>query len=182
MGSIHGQAYFPCEISSDVAGGANTSSAAGDTASPGDGVSSQATDGIVEDKPVIGYMFWDGRFGTDNMPLFLNMLLNKPSIVVTLLRFLAVALAWILISIKYIHSILADARNFAIMLMTIKSRGTVRLRSNDPRAPPVIDPAYFSDPEDERLACEAWRRLRRAIRETPEGQATLGRELLPGSL
>ncbi len=45
--------------------------------------------------------------------------------------------------------------------MRSKSRGTVRLRSDDPYAPPIIDPQYMSYEED-------WQEMRAAIRLTRE--------------
>jgi len=45
--------------------------------------------------------------------------------------------------------------------MRSKSRGTVRLRSTDPRRHPVIDPQYMSHPED-------WEEMRASIRWTRE--------------
>jgi choline dehydrogenase-like flavoprotein len=45
-------------------------------------------------------------------------------------------------------------------LMTPYSRGTVRLPSADPDAPPLIDPNYYSDPRDVRTVVEGVRRAR----------------------
>ncbi len=64
--------------------------------------------------------------------------------------------------------------------MRSKSRGTVRLASNDPRRHPVIDPKYMSHPED-------WEEMRASIRLTREifAQQALapyaGGELAPGA-
>lgn len=45
-------------------------------------------------------------------------------------------------------------------LMTPYSRGTVRLSSADPDAPPLIDPNYYSDPRDVRIMVDGVRRAR----------------------
>jgi len=62
-----------------------------------------------------------------------------------------------------------------------RSEGTVRLRSADAADPPVIDPAYFTDPEgyDERVLL-AGMRLARRIAAQPAFQAVAARELAPG--
>ena len=62
-----------------------------------------------------------------------------------------------------------------------KSRGTVRLRSSDPSAPPLIDFRYFTDPDghDERVMLEGVK-LARKIAEQPALQSWVGRELAPG--
>ena len=47
-----------------------------------------------------------------------------------------------------------DKRSALTIMPTLiypKSRGTLRLASADPAAPPVIDPAYLTDPDDSRL-------------------------------
>jgi choline dehydrogenase-like flavoprotein len=43
--------------------------------------------------------------------------------------------------------------------MNPQSRGTVSLQTRDPRAYPIIDPAFLSHPFDRRLAIEATREL-----------------------
>jgi choline dehydrogenase len=59
------------------------------------------------------------------------------------------------------------------------SRGTVRLRSSDPRSKPIIAPNYLTTDEDRQVAAEAIRVTRRLMR-----QPVLARfnpeELLPG--
>jgi choline dehydrogenase-like flavoprotein len=40
-------------------------------------------------------------------------------------------------------------------LMTQKSRGTVQLKSKDPKEKPVVDPNFFADPEDVLVLSEA---------------------------
>ena len=62
-----------------------------------------------------------------------------------------------------------------------KSRGTVRLRSNDYRDKPAVDPRYFTDPEGHDMAVAvAGIRLAREIVSQPAMAAWAGRELAPG--
>ena len=60
-----------------------------------------------------------------------------------------------------------------------KSSGEIRLRSNDPLAPPAIDPRYFSDPADlEHLVTGV--KLSREIMASGPVKALLGAETFPG--
>jgi choline dehydrogenase-like flavoprotein len=59
------------------------------------------------------------------------------------------------------------------------SRGTIRLRSADPAAKPVIAPLYLSTAEDRRVAADAIRVTRRLMRQ-PALQAYRPEEYLPG--
>jgi len=59
------------------------------------------------------------------------------------------------------------------------SRGTIRLRSIDPAAKPVIAPNYLSTPEDRRVAADAIRVTRRLMKQ-PAMQAYRPEEYLPG--
>lgn len=62
-----------------------------------------------------------------------------------------------------------------------KSEGTVRLRSNDPEDPPVIDPGYFSDPGGEDIkALVQGVRICREICGQPAMAPWVEREVLPG--
>jgi choline dehydrogenase-like flavoprotein len=45
--------------------------------------------------------------------------------------------------------------DFLTQLMTQKSRGTVQLKSKDPKENPVVDPNFFADPEDVTVLSEA---------------------------
>lgn len=65
-------------------------------------------------------------------------------------------------------------------LMVSGSRGRVRLRSADPREPPLIDPRYFSEPSDVRRALAGLRLARRLARTKALRSFPLGREILPG--
>lgn len=65
-----------------------------------------------------------------------------------------------------------------VCVLRPESRGNVRLQSLDPAAPPLIDPAFLSDPRDlERL--KAGVRLMYRILETPEVQAWGGKDRYP---
>ena len=59
------------------------------------------------------------------------------------------------------------------------SRGTVRLRSADPSAKPLIAPNYLSTPEDRRVAADAIRVTRRLMKQ-PALEAYRPEEYLPG--
>ena len=60
------------------------------------------------------------------------------------------------------------------------SRGTIRLRSADPAAKPVIAPNYLSTPEDRRVAADAIRVTRRLMKQ-PAMQPFRPEEYLPGT-
>jgi choline dehydrogenase-like flavoprotein len=62
-----------------------------------------------------------------------------------------------------------------------RSEGSVRLRSADPEAPPLIDPCYFTDPDgyDERVLVEGIR-LSRRLAAQPALAPWVGQELAPG--
>ncbi|MDB5713652.1 MAG: choline dehydrogenase, partial [Sphingomonadales bacterium] len=60
-----------------------------------------------------------------------------------------------------------------------QSRGSVRIASSDPLAAPLIDPNYFGDPEDVRVA-RASLRLARELISMPAFDAFRGPEYEPG--
>jgi choline dehydrogenase len=64
-------------------------------------------------------------------------------------------------------------------LLKPRSRGRLRLAANDPTAPPEIDPAYLSDPEDVRRLVAAIRRARE-IGNSPAFAEWRKREAAPG--
>lgn len=132
-----------------------------------------------EDEPVAGYMFWDGQFLADNLARFVPDRFLGPGVLMRILYGLTIVLCWVL-ELTPFRAFVRGTRSVIVAVTTVRSRGTVRLRSADPAAPPRIDPAYLTHPEDGRVAREAWRRLRRAVRETAEGQASLGPDLMPG--
>jgi len=61
-----------------------------------------------------------------------------------------------------------------------KSRGTVRLASSDPAAAPLLDPNYWSDPQDKAQAL-AGLRLARTIMSQPALKRFVLAEVLPGT-
>ena len=69
----------------------------------------------------------------------------------------------------------------AVVLLQPRSRGTVLLRSSDPRDLPAIDPRYLSDPEgeDEATLLRGLRLARGVLAQEPLASLTDG-EILPG--
>jgi choline dehydrogenase len=65
-------------------------------------------------------------------------------------------------------------------LLSPRSRGSVRLRSRDPAAPPCIDPAYLRHPDDLARMIEATREARRIRRTSPLVDLVPGPEINPG--
>jgi len=78
---------------------------------------------------------------------------------------------------------MARIRNAGVTLNSAylrpRSRGSVRLVSRDPAAAPLIDPNYWSDPQDKPLAI-AGLRLARAIMSQPALKRFVQTEVLPG--
>jgi choline dehydrogenase-like flavoprotein len=70
------------------------------------------------------------------------------------------------------------ARGFSshVCALRPKSVGTVTLGSRDPLAPPLIDPAFYADPDDLETMVKGFRIVRR-ISESPVLDAVRGREL-----
>jgi choline dehydrogenase-like flavoprotein len=60
-----------------------------------------------------------------------------------------------------------------------RSRGTVRLRSSDPSATPLIDPNYFSDPHDVKMSLEGLKIAREIMQQAALKPYVLA-ERLPG--
>ena len=60
-----------------------------------------------------------------------------------------------------------------------ESRGTVRLASADPKAPPLIDPNYWADPHDRDMSLRGLA-LARAIMQQARLKNFVAREVLPG--
>ena len=63
--------------------------------------------------------------------------------------------------------------------MRPKSRGTVRLASSDPMVAPLIDPNYWAEPNDRRIAIEALKLSRDIMRQKALAPYILG-ERVPG--
>jgi choline dehydrogenase len=59
---------------------------------------------------------------------------------------------WYVLPVPYVNGGLADpasrALSVLVTLVSVGSRGRIRLRSNDPRHKPAVDPAYLSDSSD----------------------------------
>jgi choline dehydrogenase len=66
-------------------------------------------------------------------------------------------------------------------LLAPRSRGWVRLASDDPTDPPRIHPAHLSDPEDLERMLDAVTEARRIARSGPVAEIVTGPELAPGS-
>lgn len=66
-------------------------------------------------------------------------------------------------------------------LMQPRSRGSVRLASSDPLASPIIDPAYFSDPEDIKVLVKGISRAREIVR-TSSYAEIVANEVAPGDV
>jgi choline dehydrogenase len=73
-----------------------------------------------------------------------------------------------------------DGFTIASSLLYPRSRGTVGLRSPEPLDKPVIQPNYFTDPEDLRVMVEAVKICRRMI-QTHAFEPFRGREVAPGA-
>jgi choline dehydrogenase len=69
----------------------------------------------------------------------------------------------------------------AVVPLQPKSRGTVTLRSADPRVPPAIDPRYLTDPDgrDAATLLQGLRLARRILAQEPLASFVVG-EILPG--
>ncbi|KAF2652628.1 GMC oxidoreductase [Lophiostoma macrostomum CBS 122681] len=66
--------------------------------------------------------------------------------------------------------------NFAFLLT---ARGSVALRSSDPKDAPVIDPNYYSTETDRYIMRQGWRTQTRLMRETPAMREIVAEELVP---
>lgn len=84
-------------------------------------------------------------------------------------------------NLSFIKSWYSIARGQDGVTMNIKllhpvSRGSLKLNSVDPRVPPVIDPAYLSNPEDIRVLIKGIRKVQDLIKTPPfqEVQASFG--------
>jgi choline dehydrogenase len=76
-----------------------------------------------------------------------------------------------------------DGAVFGIVagLLCVRSRGSVRLRSAHPDAPPRIDPGHLRDPADLHRMVEATLHARRLSRTPPLSDIITGAELNPGT-
>ncbi|KAA1078614.1 hypothetical protein PGTUg99_014120 [Puccinia graminis f. sp. tritici] len=65
-------------------------------------------------------------------------------------------------------------------LVAPQSRGTVKITSNDASVPPLIDPGWLTDPVDQRIAVEAFKRTREFFSAEAMQPILDGQEYLPG--
>ena len=73
-----------------------------------------------------------------------------------------------------------DTVDLHLLVIDPKSRGSVRLRSSDPLASPVVDPGYLTDPADLRTAERGIEICRTIGRTGAFRSAGLGPEMVPG--
>lgn len=192
---FHGPVYFSCRTTASSHSGEETNPHSGEETNPppgsdggaagtGAAVAASTADHSTERSPapVLGFMYWEGGTFDKTVHIFSSVLLHRPGVLNMILRTLVCFVTWVVMRLTPLGRwIRTRVRGVHMCLTTVKSRGTVRLRSGDPTAPPDIDPAYLSHPDDARTCFEAWRVLSRATRDTVEGKATLGLELAPGS-
>ena len=62
------------------------------------------------------------------------------------------------------------------------SRGSIRLSSNDPAAPPLIDPNYFATEADKHVMREGFRMHTKLMFDTPDGKDLVAEEYTPPGL
>lgn len=170
---IHGLAFFSFALPPP-----ETSGSVADASCSADAVSAPAPPTSV----VLGFMHNDGGGSTVGIPLMVRVLLTQPGFLVACMRECIAALAWILLRFTPLGRLLRRTRGTMVLLTTVKGRGTVRLASKDPAAPPLIDPAYLTHPEDRQAMCAALHAARRARMETPTSKAVLGYDLAPGKM
>ncbi|OAV90823.1 hypothetical protein PTTG_02176 [Puccinia triticina 1-1 BBBD Race 1] len=65
-------------------------------------------------------------------------------------------------------------------LVAPQSRGTVKIASNDASVPPLIDPGWLTDPVDQRIAVEAFKRTREFFSAQAMQPILDGQEYVPG--
>lgn len=80
-----------------------------------------------------------------------------------------------------LHLAADSAPSLTLMPTTIypQSRGTVRLASTDPFAPPLIDPNYLAEPRDLATLMAGMELVRQSVAH-PDITGAIGREVLPG--
>jgi choline dehydrogenase-like flavoprotein len=65
-------------------------------------------------------------------------------------------------------------------LVAPQSRGTVKIASNDASVPPLIDPGWLTDPTDQIIAIEAFKRTREFFSARAMQPILDGQEYVPG--
>lgn len=172
-GTPHGVTYCSCPL----AGASSSDDTSASTRKPS--TSSPSTSASTSS--VVGLLYLDGGTTAKDMPYVLNMLLNKPGFLATIVRISMVMLSRIAVFLLPVDRFLRGSRGAGLFVTTIKSRGTVRLASADAKAHPLIDPAYLTHPQDKQAICACWHKFRKAKTETPTGKAVFGDEIVPGS-
>lgn len=74
----------------------------------------------------------------------------------------------------------AEGYSLGAVLLRPKSKGVITLKSSDPFAAPLIDPKYFSDPEDLDRLVSAVRKYREVIHTEPASDFVIS-EIKPGA-
>ncbi|CBJ33402.1 glucose-methanol-choline oxidoreductase [Ectocarpus siliculosus] len=179
--SFHSATYFSCALPQEAAAPAGPPSAATAAATTAAGSSSSRTEAPSPGAAVVGVLHGDGSFLVRNLSGLITMLFVRPGLFGAVGRGVVLAVIWVATWLTPLTRILRGTRCNVMLVTSVKSKGTVRLASGtDAAAPPVIDPGYFSHPQDRRAMLECWRTIRRAKRETTTGRAVFGFELLPG--
>lgn len=127
-------------------------------------------------------MFFDGQGLCTHISSNIRLYNAHPGVLGEVITMVVTVLVWVVIHLTPLGWLVRRSRPVLLLLTTTKSRGTMRLASRDPFSPPVIDPAYLSHSDDERVVAEGWQTLRRAKTETAMGKALLGYEVLPGRM
>eukprot|EP00903_Cladosiphon_okamuranus_P009692 g9221.t1 len=188
-GSYHGATYFSCELpSSPQPRPTPEASSCSTTVSSTTGSNSAVSKTVgaatsVAASAVVGVLCFDGDGLAQDLGPNICMLIAHPGFLGAVVRAAVMALCWVAGWVTPIRRILRGSHGMLMVFTGIKSKGTVRLASGtDASAPPLIDPAFLSHPEDRQAACEAWRMVRRAKRETTTGMAVCGADILPGRI
>lgn len=177
---IHGQVYFSRELPATPSASGHSSSSV-DGGGDGDNAGTEPTPN-PRPSAVVGLLYVDGGGLSRELHFAVGLILTQPGLLAAVLRVVAMTLCRIAISIPPIARYLRRTRGALLAVTTVQSRGTVRLASADATAPPVIDPAYLSHPQDRQAVCAVWHTVRRAKRDTPTGKAVFGSELVPGKM
>jgi choline dehydrogenase-like flavoprotein len=78
---------------------------------------------------------------------------------------------------------LSTGKEFVTILAALaapQSRGTVKISSSDASVPPVIDPGWLTDPVDQWMAVQAFKRTREFFAAKAMKPILDGNEYLPG--
>ena len=127
------------------------------------------------------YVFYSARssFREGAIRLLPGMLLPQPLYRIGWLRSSLRALIRAAFALPFVRRLVERMYGIVVILGKPQSRGTVRLRSRDPRDPALIDPGYFSAPEDLETLVRGVR-LARRIAASPALAEWGNHELIPG--